>query len=862
MEKYKFLASANQIETTDSTAEGNHIIAESVESRSAYENIACLEGYLMDEFDEKGDNLEKSLEIVRGLWGNQEIKFAQKFNLLKKFIGIIVSDENEGDHLAVVSDRALKYILKIEDNFFLHSIIVDFYNDREGIRYSNEERRGIIASSWDKNHVTNDGETYFYDAYISIPRTIRSVDDLTDDEVVKITEEFIDTDIAFMGVHRLRELDIASKLEDAELQKEVVTKTQLELFNIDTKDYHEYSYADLDAELHSIFVSRVSKDIGVIYKEGGEKEFFRLEDVRKSSAAEEFSIDNAEELVGFFNVLKNAKTGDREGVLENVKKWPAFIGIDDEEEISRCFSAEELSKYSDKLYTESKMGVVIDPVLNQIPPYTQSGVMFSDNEVFPFKAPFKGIFDRVFLSTCAKIKNALSLKEVVVTPLDKIIHDNTLLLNREDQVSFDQLYGSFSAVRMRLFMEDYFGFSYAEIPIAVQLQFLNYVWDKNVDTIEKVRDFVQKGITGSDKIDRFTSFLSLEYGNDFGNDIMTLGERLPKAEAQTLFRKYAEIVDASNNVSAYLKEHFGEDKKYSPEIVQEIQENMLRRGRTLLMDFAEYVKQQASGSILSGEEINQKLSIEVTSVALLDESFRAYKKENPTASIEDLVGVNFDILDNKDARIGLFKDQMKAIYRENWEHVSDELIEAKIKGLEDKLSKEGHMYLATHTDGKEINLLAFASVVKTENGSLFGSALNKNPKIKAGDIGRTILEKIIAQEAQSDVLNANVEYGTATQRAYLNSYNFLGTGVHNESGVAFLDITLDTVLRARLVTASWNSVKDVMQKEEEGSLPEGVKVLRLANVSDTQDLFANGYILVKNFSNGVFVFEKPFMQAE
>lgn len=158
------------------------------------------------------------------------------------------------------------------------------------------------------------------------------------------------------------------------------------------------------------------------------------------------------------------------------------------------------------------------------------------------------------------------------------------------------------------------GVRFNNLDFKEQGQFLVYY--KNCDEAQKasllnfVKSFGENGLR---------TFLSLEHGGQkMGDKILSIGERLDQKTANAIFLKYGEIVDKAQNVEGYLKEQFGEEHISQ---ATQVAENLLRRGKALLVVFAD--DENIDSDIILG-----KLDEIDTDILLVKESIKSLPKKD------------------------------------------------------------------------------------------------------------------------------------------------------------------------------------------------------------------------------------------
>lgn len=524
---------------------------------------------------EKELHEEGILETVQELWRHPKTEFGCKLKLIKRLIGVVTYDSENDDEETRVSSYLLEHLYAVENNFFLHAIIEDFLNDGKKLNYSLEERKGMISRTWSTVRDISEGNTYFVGLFrsIKIPRVVEQLSGLTDDEIMKITNLFIEDDLLSFGPHGMRQFGLEEKMENQALSDNVVTRVQLDLFDVDSREdeidrWRAYCY-DLNYGLASKFTSKISRDMGVLYdtREGGPKYFFSNKDAEKLPESK-FRIGRRIKSISSFLVdLKQSR--DEEGgsvdtatLLQTAREFEPILGED---------------------------------LLSDIRFYLSNGTAGQS-------------FDEIFRNVCAKVKEVLLPNVVDEISLEKIVSQNTLLSEKnKSTIPLAELYEAFSSLRMRSFMEDYFGFSYAEISIATQLQFLNYVWDKDVEEIEKVKKFVQSGENTKDKVTRFNAFLYCEYGEHLGGLLFEIDEKFSAKEAQGIFAEYDLIAQDARSIGKIIEEDevdssYDIDKNISSVLGVQLYEAFARRAKDILYTISEVSHSGEAKALFFGDK--------------------------------------------------------------------------------------------------------------------------------------------------------------------------------------------------------------------------------------------------------------------
>lgn len=287
-----------------------------------------------------------------------------------------------------------------------------------------------------------------------------------------------------------------------------------------------------------------------------------------------------------------------------------------------------------------------------------------------------------------------------------------------------------------------------------------------IDDIEKNYDdfinFAKKyGLTG------LKSFLSLELDKNLVPQILAIGEKLPSKTARAIFDKYSQIIDQTENVKEYLMENFKKDKDFSPVTIDKITQNLLKKGKDLLEKFADQVDSNAK---VNPNEIIAELEQINADILLFAGSFKELKKQDPKISLEDfkntiIENIQTDQLSKKD------KQEMIKIADRNWSAVPH-LHKKVIEGLQETLDdNKGNFYLVQYNN----ELLGFVRFEKISSGKKYGGSLNINTDIRGSKIGESIMQSIVAREAQTNIIEATAYPKLPIATRYIGEFGFVVT---------------------------------------------------------------------------------------
>jgi hypothetical protein len=321
------------------------------------------------------------------------------------------------------------------------------------------------------------------------------------------------------------------------------------------------------------------------------------------------------------------------------------------------------------------------------------------------------------------------------------------------------LYKQLSSLHMRKKIEDDFGINIANFDFATQRNFLEFLETKTTQDAKSLMEFTKKFGDNA-----FKSFLSLEHGQEMGEKILTIGEKLPVEEANKIFAKYAEIIATTEKIKDYLIENFGKDKDYSEETVQSITEKLLGKGKDLLCDFADNPKDPM--------QIVEDLEKYQTDLLLFAGTFKTLKKQGAKVELEDFKNVKTEVLSGAELPDETRKVMFK-IADENWKQYPM-LHDIVMKGLSKALNAGDNKFYVVNYGKDTVGFIRFDPVGEFE---LYAGSLNIRTALRGSSIGEALLQNILAKEAQEKNLEATAYPRLPIAPRYIGEFGFTVDGV-------------------------------------------------------------------------------------
>lgn len=329
------------------------------------------------------------------------------------------------------------------------------------------------------------------------------------------------------------------------------------------------------------------------------------------------------------------------------------------------------------------------------------------------------------------------------------------------------------------------------------------------------------------KLNGLCSFLSLEHGGqEMGDKILKIGEKLDSEKANQIFAKYAELVEASSGVEKYVAQQFGDAAITD---AREIAEKLLIRGKKLL----ELVADNANMSEESLQRILDKIEVVRGDVELFKATFKNMREKEILMPLEKM----------KDTRVHSFSgkeivndqnmiEKMKTSITKNYAEYPEEFQQMIQESFDKKIGDEKvNFEIATYKNSEERELMAFLTMTEQSDGRLYFGSFNINSDIFYGtEIGRALFEETMKEYGQGErPIDAHCNPEEKISKTYIES-GFVAVGILDVSGVPSFAITMDKLNNYETQKVSVDelagrmgeeSVNIIIRKKENGdSFPE------------------------------------------
>lgn len=325
---------------------------------------------------------------------------------------------------------------------------------------------------------------------------------------------------------------------------------------------------------------------------------------------------------------------------------------------------------------------------------------------------------------------------------------------------------------MRELIEHDFGIDLSKLDYSIQYYFLNFLKSRNTDQAKSLAEF-----TSEFGQDGFKTFLSFNSGEGISDSISEIGDKYPKEAAKQIFAKYAEIVDKTSGVRDFLSENFGQNSEQSMDSAEDVIQNLLKRGRELLIKSSR--SEDIEDLLADLEEINGD-------IALFADTVKSLKENNIDVDLEDFVGCTIETFQG--GEISSRREacqEMLAIAKKNWE--GNEAQNEVLKGLADAFTNENSKFYEVKYEGK---IIGFMRLDNENEVDLYAASFNVNSAVRGSGIGEAILKQIFLKETAGQTVNAEADPKSQVSSKYIDEFGFVATGLveYGKSGKEVFEI--------------------------------------------------------------------------
>ncbi|MEA3322957.1 MAG: hypothetical protein U9Q12_01935 [Patescibacteria group bacterium] len=439
---------------------------------------------------------------------------------------------------------------------------------------------------------------------------------------------------------------------------------------------------------------------------------------------------------------------------------------------------------------------------------------------------------------------------------DELKDDDVLLKNRESGSRFERSdfndYVALQSPVIRQIIQNGLYINFADLSFNEQFYFLQFAKNTRVSQVDKLREFIGNASNENHKLNRIQSFLSMEQGGqEMGEKIMSIGEKLDQQSADMIFAKYAQLVDAASDVEQYILKQVEDEAGIE---ANEITEKLLVRGKKLLEFVADNVEMS--------EESLQKIIEKIEAMSVDVELFKATAKNvrEKGGPLEQLKDLQTMTLDGK----GVSGDKqtinkMKEMYGVNYEKYP-KLQALLVDSIDKKLADpDVQFHFSMYKDektGKQV--ITFLTTKQQDDDSIYFGSFNTDNEVFGGaSLGLALAEEVFAQKEQKGVkkIEAHSVPQEGINNIYINRYHFVADGLvenYEDTDVDLFHITREEKNKEyhyQNEISSEELKKDIIDSIEH--IDEGVNrfILKFKSGEEiaqlSKQIFEKGFVLTK-----------------
>ena len=392
----------------------------------------------------------------------------------------------------------------------------------------------------------------------------------------------------------------------------------------------------------------------------------------------------------------------------------------------------------------------------------------------------------------------------------------------------------------------------------------------------------EKWLMSDEKIERDKKFFTV-YGENglrcfrsleqdmSGDAIVDIGEKIQPDIATSIFERYNAIADAADRVRKYVSEEL-EFENVPEQTLTRITQNLLRRGRDLLVEFSRETDADP-------ETLLRRLDEARTDVILYKTAFRTLHESGSKEDLAKMMKSEIASFQGIELDEGE-REKLLSIYDRNYpesDQYPAKFREKIFDGLRSAFKNPDSRFYLLRREGEIIGFRRFDAREETEDGRprKYAGSFNVDPAYRDAKIGNVFYQVTLEREGRDSVIEALVDPETPVSSFYLERYGYVVDGVTDIEGKPFLTMRRDLEANGSF------STRDATLDESVSNIIERAKEIneRLSSISvhavDRTKLFdlvremtSRGWILTRlpygeggrDGSTVIAIFENPSLR--
>ncbi|MCK5476181.1 MAG: hypothetical protein KAI71_06410 [Candidatus Pacebacteria bacterium] len=332
-------------------------------------------------------------------------------------------------------------------------------------------------------------------------------------------------------------------------------------------------------------------------------------------------------------------------------------------------------------------------------------------------------------------------------------------MSEEEYEKMILTYKTLIELPMREKIENEFDIELNSFNIREQVQFVNFLSSKSVKETMEVKEFLNQGQNKEAKNNRIKAFLSLESGEEMGEKILNIGDKLDFRNADAIFAKYVEIISLTEKSKEELENLFKNRKGISDEEIRKITQNLISKAGQMLVDFSDKI---GKGEKIDECDILKELEKYKADLILTASVYKGINKEN--VNFEDLEEVELEkknANDLSDEEI----EQIKDIYARNYKY-NLKFQKAILDNFDNILKESGNKTeIYFYKDNNKV--VAFNRFDVMNEGKKYFGSFNVDPVLSSSSIGSSLMKTSLEKEAENNEIEADCIPETLISSRYI-----------------------------------------------------------------------------------------------
>lgn len=297
--------------------------------------------------------------------------------------------------------------------------------------------------------------------------------------------------------------------------------------------------------------------------------------------------------------------------------------------------------------------------------------------------------------------------------------------------------------------------------------------DKFGENIKFRQDFLNSFLSCAEDAEFGRKLMDLLENSDLNSPILTVDNievfgreiEIKKSCAELIFGKYAEIVDAVENVRSYLMENY--HGQTDNQTIQLITQNLLRKGKDLLSDFADNPREP--------KEVIEALSNYQAENLLFISVLKSKKERGELLQLVEFTKFRPEIHDEENPIDPEEQAKILEIVRQNWS-AHPAFTETVVRNVRETMNSLKGREFIIFKYGDQINgCMRFDET--DDPDTLHWASVNVAPNLRGSGLGKALVRDFLLIKAEGKIIEAETLPSDEIASTYINDFGFVAKRV-------------------------------------------------------------------------------------